>query len=91
MNPPPHMSSPTDELHPRKADKDTPTQRNLHTRPRSKHPHHILPPTTQRAMTAKQGPCTTPPQPSPTGATEQTPPSTVLTMEPPTPHQDGTN
>ncbi|KAK5603552.1 hypothetical protein CRENBAI_005011 [Crenichthys baileyi] len=91
MNPPPHMSSPTDELHPRKADKDTPTQCNLHTRPRSKHHHQILPPTTQRAVTAKQGPCTTPPQPPPTGATEQTPTSTVLTMEPPTPHQDGTN
>ncbi|MEQ2295632.1 hypothetical protein AMECASPLE_016434 [Ameca splendens] len=48
-------------------------------------------PTTQCAMTARQGPRATPPQPPPTGATGQTPLSTELTTEPMTPHQDGTN
>ncbi|MEQ2159863.1 hypothetical protein GOODEAATRI_027651 [Goodea atripinnis] len=41
--------------------------------------------------TARQGPCTTPPQPPPTGTTGQTPPSTVTATEPPIPQQDGTN
>ncbi|MEQ2316945.1 hypothetical protein AMECASPLE_037764 [Ameca splendens] len=34
---------PTGEFHPRKTDKDTPTQRKLHTQPRSKHPKHNTP------------------------------------------------
>ncbi|KAK5614707.1 hypothetical protein CRENBAI_018660 [Crenichthys baileyi] len=71
--PSPQAHNPTDELHPQKANVDTPTQRQLHT------------------TTARQGPHAMPPQPLPTGATEQTPLSTVLPMEPPTPHQDGTN
>ncbi|MEQ2315288.1 hypothetical protein AMECASPLE_020723 [Ameca splendens] len=47
LNPNAMNSLPTGELHPRKADKARPTQRKLHTQPRSKHPHRILPPTTQ--------------------------------------------
>ncbi|MED6241351.1 hypothetical protein ATANTOWER_010754, partial [Ataeniobius toweri] len=35
--------TPTDELHPRKADEDTFTQHKLHTQAHSKHPHRILP------------------------------------------------
>ncbi|KAK5614397.1 hypothetical protein CRENBAI_026014 [Crenichthys baileyi] len=38
-----------------------------------------------------QGPRATLPQPLATGATKQTPQSTVPTTEPPTPHQDRTN
>ncbi|MED6295172.1 hypothetical protein CHARACLAT_028867 [Characodon lateralis] len=79
------------ELHPRKADKATPTQCKLHTQLHSKHHPCILPRTTQCAATAGQGPRATPPQPPPTGATGQTPSSVKLTTEPPTPHQDGTN
>ncbi|MED6291864.1 hypothetical protein CHARACLAT_028005, partial [Characodon lateralis] len=44
-----------------------------------------------RTAMARQGPRATPPQPLITGATEQTPPGTAPTTEPPTPHQDGTN
>ncbi|MEQ2242950.1 hypothetical protein ILYODFUR_002047 [Ilyodon furcidens] len=73
--------TPTSELHPQKADEATPTQRKLHTQPHSKHAHHILPPPHSEAL----------PQPPPAGATGQTPSSTTPTMEPPTPHQDGTN
>ncbi|KAK5618108.1 hypothetical protein CRENBAI_022129 [Crenichthys baileyi] len=40
---------------------------------------------------ARDGPRATPPQPLPTSTTEQTPPSTILTTDPLTPHQDGTN
>ncbi|MEQ2299971.1 hypothetical protein AMECASPLE_020523 [Ameca splendens] len=42
-------------------------------------------------MTARQGPCATPPQPPPTGTTGQIPPSNMPTMEPLTPHQHGTD
>ncbi|MEQ2280573.1 hypothetical protein AMECASPLE_021317 [Ameca splendens] len=76
--------TPTGELHPRKADEVTPTQRKLHTQPHSKHPCRILHPTTQRAMTERQGkgPGATLPQPPSTGAKVQTPSSTAPTTEP---------
>ncbi|MED6290200.1 hypothetical protein CHARACLAT_010707 [Characodon lateralis] len=75
MNPLTTRAARTDELHPQKADEDIPTQRKLHTRPHSKHLCRILPPTTQCATMARQGSRATSPQPLPTGATEQTPPS----------------
>ncbi|MED6234677.1 hypothetical protein ATANTOWER_025812 [Ataeniobius toweri] len=92
MNQPPtaHGHTPTGELHPQKADEATPTQRKLHTQPRSKHPPrptHITPHT----ATARQRCHAMLSQPPPTGAKGQTPSSTELTMEPPTPLQDGTN
>ncbi|MEQ2310109.1 hypothetical protein AMECASPLE_005552, partial [Ameca splendens] len=65
--------------------------RKLHTQPHSMHPCCILPSTTQRAATGRQGPHATLPQPPPTSTTEQTPPSTVLKTDPLTPHQDRTN
>ncbi|MED6288593.1 hypothetical protein CHARACLAT_028137 [Characodon lateralis] len=75
---PPQMSSIPEKL-----------QRKLYTRPHSKHLHRILPPTTECIVTARHGPRATPPQPLTTDAKEQTPPSTVLTTEPPTLHQGG--
>ncbi|KAK5609318.1 hypothetical protein CRENBAI_011840 [Crenichthys baileyi] len=84
INPSPQGHTPADEPHPRKANEDTSTQRKLHTQP--PHPHRILSSTTQRATTAMQcHPCLRP------QATEQTPPNTVLTMDPLIPHQDRTN
>ncbi|MEQ2169452.1 hypothetical protein GOODEAATRI_025372 [Goodea atripinnis] len=46
MNPLPtaHGHTPISELHPRKANEATPTQRKLHTQPRSKHLRHVPPP-----------------------------------------------
>ncbi|MED6249760.1 hypothetical protein ATANTOWER_019160 [Ataeniobius toweri] len=43
MNPLPtvHGHTPTGELHPRKDDEATPTQRKPHTQPRSKHPRRV--------------------------------------------------
>ncbi|MEQ2253299.1 hypothetical protein ILYODFUR_030674 [Ilyodon furcidens] len=74
-NPLPTWAHPTDEHHLQKADGDTPTQRKLHTWPTLQGtPRRILPPTTQCAATARQGPHTTPPQPPPTSPTGQTPP-----------------
>ncbi|MEQ2250794.1 hypothetical protein ILYODFUR_004491 [Ilyodon furcidens] len=44
MNPLPTGPHPTDELHRKKANKDTPTQCKLHKQPRSKHPTAFYPP-----------------------------------------------
>ncbi|KAK5609982.1 hypothetical protein CRENBAI_022353 [Crenichthys baileyi] len=68
--------TPTGKLRPQNANEATPTQRKLHTQPCFKHPCRILPPTTQRTATARQGPCAMPPQPLPTNATGQASPST---------------
>ncbi|MED6232313.1 hypothetical protein ATANTOWER_027451 [Ataeniobius toweri] len=81
INPLPQGHTPTDKLHPRKAYEATSTQRKPHTQPCSKHPCRTLSPTTQRAAVARQGPCATPPETLPTGATEQTPASTILTTD----------
>ncbi|MED6253475.1 hypothetical protein ATANTOWER_030705 [Ataeniobius toweri] len=81
----------TEEHYPRKADEDTSTQHQLHKQPRSKPPCHILPSQHTACHDGKERPLATPSQPQPTSATEQTPLSTVLTTDPLTLHQDGTN
>ncbi|MED6293936.1 hypothetical protein CHARACLAT_015639 [Characodon lateralis] len=48
--------TPTGELHPRKADKATPTQRKLHTQPCSKHPRRVPPPPHSVPQRQSKGP-----------------------------------
>ncbi|MEQ2309316.1 hypothetical protein AMECASPLE_037405 [Ameca splendens] len=69
--PSPQEHTTTDVLHPQKVNEDTFTLCKLPSQPYFKHPHHILPSTTQRTVTARQGPHAMPPQPQPTNATEQ--------------------